>query len=313
MNGLTAQLLLAGCGGIVGAGTWLVAIAALSPPAPAPANEATSRRNRRSRPEHVAAGHRALVAAALTGVLAAAVTGWPVAGLLTSAGTLTLPRLLGPDRRHAAEVAQIEAIAGWTEMLRDTLSGAAGLEQAILATQPLTPLPLAAHVRVLAEELRSGQRLRTALDRLADRLADPTADLVIAVLRMAAVGQARDLTTLLGALSSAARDQVALRMRLAAGRARIRTTVRVILGSTLTLAALLVLANRPYLSAYDDAAGQLTLLLVGLLFAAGLAWLDQMSRLQPYPRLWPAQPTPQPPPAPASRDATATSYTDGQR
>ena len=49
------------------------------------------------------------------------------------------PSVLGRDQDAAGSVARIEAVAGWTEMLRDTTSAAAGLEQAIAATAPLAP------------------------------------------------------------------------------------------------------------------------------------------------------------------------------
>src|SRR6185437_881826 len=80
-----------------------------------------------------------LGAAIGAGVLAAAVTGWLVAALLTAAAVWTLPRMVGRDRGAAARVARFEAIAGWAEMLRDTLAAAAGLEQAITVTAPLVP------------------------------------------------------------------------------------------------------------------------------------------------------------------------------
>ena len=61
-----------------------------------------------------------------------------------------LPRVLGRDPEHARRVARIEAVATWTEMLRDTLSAAAGLEQAILATAPLAPVAIRGEITELA-------------------------------------------------------------------------------------------------------------------------------------------------------------------
>ena len=91
------------------------------------------------------------------GVIAGALTGWPVGGLLVAVGVLALPDLLGPDRASAARVERMEAVATWTEMLRDTLSAAAGLEQAVLATAPLAPPALRDPVQALAGRIRSGQ------------------------------------------------------------------------------------------------------------------------------------------------------------
>ncbi|WP_275294523.1 type II secretion system F family protein [Amycolatopsis sp. La24] len=212
-----------------------------------------------------------------TGVLTGAVTGWIVGAVLAAAAVWFLPRLVGPDRAHRRRVARIEAIASWTEMLRDVLSAAAGLEQAILATAPLAPAAIRSEVATLAARLESGQRLAPALRALARELDDPTADLVLAALVLAAEHQARQLGDLLGSLATTARGQAAMRMRVETGRARTRTSVRVIVATTLAFAAGVVVFNRAYLDAYNTATGQIVLLLIGALFAAGFAWLARIA------------------------------------
>ena len=63
-------------------------------------------------------------------------------------------------------------------------------------------------------------------------MADPTCDLVVAALILAAEHQAQRLGELLGSLAAAARDQATMRLRVEAGRARTRTSVKVIVGAT---------------------------------------------------------------------------------
>ncbi|WP_309114719.1 type II secretion system F family protein [Saccharothrix sp.] len=174
---------------------------------------------------------------------------------------------------------RIEAIASWAEMLRDTLSAAAGLEQAILATAPLAPSPIREDVGELAAGIRTGERLEPALRRLADRWEDPVGDLVVAALLLAARQQTLQLAELLGSLADAARSQATMRMRVEAGRSRTRTSVRVIVGTTATFAAAVVVLNRDYLAAFDGITGQLVLLMIGGLFAAGFAWLARIARI----------------------------------
>jgi tight adherence protein B len=216
-------------------------------------------------------------ATALAAVVSAVLTGWVVGATLVAVGCWFLPRVLGPDVGHARRVARIEAIATWTEMIRDTLSAAAGLEQAILATAPLAPAPVREEVAALATRLDRGVRLVPALRLLARDLADPTADLVVAALVIAAEQQARQLTDLLGALAATARERASMRMRVEAGRARSRTSVRVVVGTTTAFAVAVVLLNRPYLAAYDSVTGQAVLLGVGLLFATGFGWLRSIA------------------------------------
>jgi tight adherence protein B len=219
-----------------------------------------------------------LAAAVAVGVVTGVVTGWVAGAVLAGLACWALPPVLGRDPRHAARrVEGIEAIATWAEMLRDTLAAAAGLEQAILVTAPLAPAAIRAHVGELAARLSNGERLAPCLRALADQLADPTGDLVIAALVMAAEHQARQLKELLGSLALAAREQASMRMRIQAGRARIRTSIRVIVGTTLGFATGMVVLDRPYLAAYDSITGQLLLLVIGALFGVGFAWLTRIA------------------------------------
>ncbi|MEV6639667.1 pilus assembly protein TadB [Amycolatopsis sp. NPDC051371] len=211
------------------------------------------------------------------GAGAGAVTGWVAGAVLAAAAVWFLPRLVGPDRAHARRVARIEAIASWTEMLRDVLSAAAGLEQAVLTTAPLAPAAIRGEVTALTARLESGQRLAPALRALSRELDDPTADLVLAALVLAAEHQARQLGDLLGSLAITARGQAAMRMRVEAGRARTRTSVRVIVATTVAFAAGVVVFNRAYLDVYNTAAGQAVLLVIGGLFAGGFAWLARIA------------------------------------
>ncbi|WP_143517546.1 type II secretion system F family protein [Pseudonocardia sp. MH-G8] len=272
--GRTAVVALLGAG--VGLGLFLVVLGLIprEPGPPAGVVFTTWLRDRGwNRREVVArAGGTALAA-----IVTAVATGWVVGAVLVAAGCWFLPRVLGPDIGHARRVARIEAVATWTEMIRDTLSAAAGLEQAILATAPLAPAPIREEVAALAARLDRGVRLVPALRLLARDLADPTADLVIAALVIAAEQQARQLTDLLGALAATARERASMRMRVEAGRARSRTSVRVVVGTTTAFAVAVVLLNRPYLAAYDSVTGQTVLLGVGLLFAAGFGWLRSIA------------------------------------
>ena len=210
-------------------------------------------------------------------VVVGAATGWPVGALLAGLAGWGLPGLLAGPKGRAGALARIEAVAGWAEMLRDTMAGAAGLEQAIVATAPVAPLAIRAEVATLAVRL-DGERLAPALRGFADEVADPTMDLVVAALVLAAEHQASRLGELLGSLAQAARDQATMRLRVEAGRARSRTSVKVVVGVTAGLALGLAVLNRSYLAPYDTALGQLVLLLVGAMFAGAFVWLSRMTR-----------------------------------
>ncbi|MDG4795008.1 type II secretion system F family protein [Micromonospora sp. WMMD1082] len=226
-----------------------------------------------------------LLAAVAAGLAAATLTRWPVAALLGGAAVWALPRILGPDRDQVRALARIEAVAAWAELLRDTLSSAAGLEQAITATAAVTPAPIRAQVTALAQAVRGGARLPDALHALAADLADPVADLVVRALTQAAGHHGGQLTDSLTSLAATARDLAAIRMRIATKRAATRTAARVITGTSIAMVAGLILLNRGFLAPYHSVTGQLVLLLVGGVFAGGFWWLARASRLPQPPRV----------------------------
>jgi Flp pilus assembly protein TadB len=221
----------------------------------------------------------------LAAVVVAAVTRWPAGTILAGLAAWFLPRVLGPDRAGEQAVRRIEAIASWTEQLRDTLAAAAGLEQAILATAPIAPEPIRDQVTILATRIRQGQRLADGLRAFAYEAADPDADLVTAALLLAAEQQARDLGQLLSSLADSARQHAAMRLRIAAARARVRTASRIIIAVTVLLTAGLLAWSRVFLAPYGTAAGQLILLAIGGCFAAAFWWLNKISVFGENPRI----------------------------
>jgi Flp pilus assembly protein TadB len=165
-------------------------------------------------------------------------------------------------------------------MLRDTMAAASGLEQAITTTASIAPGPIRPAVSALAMRIESREvTLSEGLPDLAEALGDPTADLVVAALMSAADRRARSLGELLGALAASAREEATMRMRVQAGRARVRTAARIVTASTVLMAGGMVLFKRDFLSAYNGTSGQFTLALVGAVFAAAFWWLTKMSEI----------------------------------
>ena len=249
---------------------------------------------RRQRPTRVGVPLRRLTAGttplrAAGAAAAAAVIGlwsrWPVAAVLAAAAAWALPPLLAGAATARQELARLEAIATWTESLRATLQAAAGLEHALIASAATAPAAIRDQVEALAGSLRAGVRLPDALDALAADLDHPDADRVLASLRLAAPGRARNLADQLGVLAAAAREQVAARRRIDSERATTRTSVRMIVAATLVMVLGQLLLNRSFLDPYATVTGQLVLAAAGGLFALGFWWLNRMSRLRRQPRV----------------------------
>lgn len=215
------------------------------------------------------------------------ITSWPVGALLAAAAAWFLPALLGPDRGHAQRLAVIDAVAAFTEMLRDTLTASAGLNQALEVAAVHAPEAIRPAAGRLAERIEQrGTTTRQTLRAFADEVRDPTADLVALALASASEHPTRDLAGLLSSLAATAREQAAMRTRIAVAQARTRTAVRIVTATTLALAAVLLLIDRHYLVPYGSATGQLVLLIVGALFGLGFTWLRTLGAVPEPGRLW---------------------------
>jgi Flp pilus assembly protein TadB len=206
-------------------------------------------------------------------------TRWPVAAIGAGALGWFSSDLLGGKATRDRGVARTEAIATWAEMLRDTISAAHGLEAAIAATAPIAPDAIRSEIMSLAFDLER-MPLPAALRRLADDLAHPIADLVVAALIVAANGSVRELAELLGTLATSARDEASMQLRVEAARARMRTAVQVITVCTLAMALGLVVLNPTYVESYGSVVGQMVLALIAGCWGVALVWLSSMSRFQ---------------------------------
>lgn len=234
-------------------------------------------------------GRRA--AAALATALAGLVlTGWPLAVPIGALAAWAVPELLGRGGREREQIARIEALAVWTEQLRDTLAAASGLQQALQATAATAPVEIRPHLAALAGRLTAGQRLPSVLREFGHDLDDPLADLVVAALVGASGRQTGRLADLLTTLAASTRAHALMRTRTVAARARVQTSVRVTVGATLLLAGGLFVLNRHYLDPYNSLAGQAAIAVVAALFAVAFAWLAKISAFPDPPRLLTPQP-----------------------
>lgn len=233
----------------------------------------------------VIAQRRKLSATIAAAVVVGLASGWPVAGVAAALAVWFAPVLLASDAGEAERVARIQALAVWAEMLRDALSSAAGLEQAVLASTTVAPEAIAGPLAVLGSGLRARRPFGDAMDALAEQLADPTADQVIASLKYAHRFQAKNLAELLGELAGAARAQVELAVRVHAERSKHRTAQRTITVMFTGMAVGLAVAYPKFLEPYDTVAGQLVLAAVVGIFAGALAWMRLIVRPKPAVRL----------------------------
>ncbi len=224
-------------------------------------------------------GLTGLAVAVLVALVVMAFTGWVVGGLLSGIAAWALPSMLGGRAARQEAVARTEAIASWTEMIRDSIVAASGLEEAITATSSVAPAPISDEVAALVRRL-DHQRLPDALVAFGTDLAHPSGDLVVAALVIASRLEASDLANLLSRLAEAARGEARMRIRVDVGRTRVRTATKVIVGVVIAAVAFLAIGNRGYLDVYDEPAGQLVLAVVGAVFLLGGWLLTRMAAIE---------------------------------
>ena len=206
------------------------------------------------------------------------VTGWIVVAGSVALLVAAIPGISRPSIQTRNEQELVDGIATWTEQLRDTLAGAHGLEQAIVATSVHAPLVLQAHVKKLASFIGYGS-LEDGIRRFGDDLDNSTADFVVAALVTASQHQARDLGMLLTQIAQCARDESKMRSRVWVGRARTRSAIKIIA----TVIAVFVLGlftfNRTYLQPYSSIQGQVVLSVILGVFAVSLSLMQSMAKI----------------------------------
>lgn len=227
-------------------------------------------------------GSRRAVAAAAAGVLVLLATKWLFMSLMAAA-LVGCWGMLVHDRHADDERRRVEGIAKWLEDLRDTLRGSAmGPEEALeqVATHPpdSLSLPLTTYVR----RRRQGFPTEDALADLADDLAHPTSDAAVAAIRLVIGGStsAGRLHATAHSLSLAARAEVAARQRIDRTRTVYRSSMKrlIVIGTVLVM--YLKATGGDLLQPYNEASGQVFLLVPLSMWAGSLVWLRSLCRYE---------------------------------
>jgi Flp pilus assembly protein TadB len=203
-------------------------------------------------------------------------TGWTLAAATIAAVATMASVALARRGKRRDERVLVDAIAVWTEQLRDMLAGSNGLEQTIIATSAHAPAALRQPLERLVASM-SYSSLAQALQRFARDVDHPTADFVVAALSTAATRQVRELGALLGHLAACARDEARMHTRIWVGRSRTRSAVRIIAAVVITFVGGLAVLSPDYLAPYRSAEGQVVLSGVVLVFFAALLTMQRLA------------------------------------
>jgi Flp pilus assembly protein TadB len=270
------RLLIAlACGAVSGLGLLLLIVAIRGTPPRESTPSLFSRSRRDGRKELVR-----LAVAIGVGLVVLAVTRWLVLAVALGLLAFLFDRFFGGASEERRAIDRLEALATWTEAMRDTIAGAVGLEQAIPATAVNAAPAIKPSLNLLVDRLRIREPLPSALMRFADDLDDPSADLIVAALVLNARLRGPGLRDVLTALAQSAREELDVRRKVAAERRSTRRSVQVVVAITLLVAAALVLFNPAYVEPYTSFTGQFVLFLVIVLYTIGLLWLRRLAKIE---------------------------------
>jgi Flp pilus assembly protein TadB len=205
-----------------------------------------------------------------------AMTGLIVLAIPAAAGGATAVRAMVTARSRAQQVIRQDAVLDATRMLRQLLeTGATSVNQAIAVLAERGPVPLRAEFRVIAA--RSFGR-RQAWKGARERISEPLFDMLAAAVLIQRPGGG-ELVPLFAELESSvtAAQEVEREARALQAQARSASTIIV----ALPIAFLLILStlHSPYLDAFHQPAGELFLLAMLGVMAAGYFWMRRLLEL----------------------------------
>lgn len=208
------------------------------------------------------------------GIVAFALTGWLVLLLAVPVLVVGVASLLGDPANP--ELAMLEALDRWVRTMAATLPTGQSVVEALRVSRrqapPLLARPLDLAVRRLDERWTS----REALLALADDLASPDADAVIAALVLAAERGGTGATATLAGLADSLGERLRAAREIEAEQAKPRIVVRQVTVITLVVLTLALVMGRGFFAPYGTPMGQVVL---ACLLAAYLGSLLMMRRL----------------------------------
>jgi len=171
-------------------------------------------------------------------------SGWVVFAIYTGAFGVFFPTLRDAKKERKQAIARVDAIASWVETIRDNISGAAGLTQALSNSAANAPKPIRTEVRDLVLRLVH-EPLVPSLRKFAKDVAHPTCDMAV------------------GCLSQAARDSASMMRQVEAGRVQSQAQAKMVALLASLISVGMILTDDGFLAPYDGLLGQVVLCVVG--------------------------------------------------
>ncbi|MGL4831214.1 MAG: type II secretion system F family protein [Propionibacteriaceae bacterium] len=176
-----------------------------------------------------------------------------------------------------AEIAMLESLDRWVRALAATVAAGRSVAEAIRISRRTAPTLLSPAVTLAVQRIDERWSVRDALFAMADQLASPHVDTVLASLILAHERGGTGLSTSLVALADGVQEQLTSWRAIEAEREKPRVVVRQVTWLSLLVLGVGMTIGRGYFAPYRTGLGQL--LLAGLLtiYVLALIWLRRMT------------------------------------
>lgn len=244
----------------------------------------SAKKERKPRREVDPTTRKQITIALVAAVVVFGLTRWPSAALAAGVLVFLWPRIAGGNAAGRRHLQKMEAIAAWTESLRDAVGAAAGLEQAIPSTLTSAPSLLLRPLRQLSARLQGRVPLEEALGQFADDIDDASADMVLIALALNSKQRSGGLARILTGLAKTSRDELDAARRAEHERKAKRRQALIISAIFVGFAVVEILTKSSYIKAYSTPVGQVALFVIVGVFTVGLMRIRKLSEPDAQPR-----------------------------
>ncbi len=211
----------------------------------------------------------------VAGVIGLAITRWPVMLALGPLAAVGLPLLLArPANQH---IELLGALDRWVRLLAANLSTGQSIADSIRASRRQAPRLLLAAISLVIARLDDRWTVRQALTAMADDLASPDSDAVLAALILAAERGGTGATATLGALADSIQDRLRAAREIEAERSKPRIVVQQVTVLTVVILGAAFLLARDFFAPYGTWYGQIILAILIGAYLASLVWLRRLT------------------------------------
>lgn len=218
---------------------------------------------------------RFLLVGLAVGVVAYAITGWPILVILGPLGVWGLPTLLADPPTREIDLA--ESLDRWVQLLLGSIPTGKSIPDAIRATRSQAPGELVEPIGRLVARLDVRWPIADAFGALSDELDSPEADAIVAALILSAARGGVGAMAALKALSDTIRARLAALREIEAERSKPRVVVRQVTGISVAVLGLGLLFGGDFFAPYGTPIGQLILACLLAVYVGALVGLRRMT------------------------------------